>query len=123
LEAWKVHNGQQALDNIKFVRRVVPLHQEETYRSFRACMDELPSRPALIVFDTLAAHLNGADENSLTGMGAFVSAAERLRYDTGAAVLLVAHAKDNGTLRGHTSLPAAADRIIKVTKQGSGRIL
>ena len=47
--------------------------------------------PKLIIFDTLARCMVGGDENSPLDMGRAVAAADRVRVETGAAVLLVHH--------------------------------
>ncbi len=79
----------------------------------------------LLVIDTLAMALNGADENSNEGMGALIGAVNHIRLQTGAHVSLVHHAgKDTAKgARGHSSLRAAVDceleikeGVLKVTK-------
>lgn len=74
---------------------------------------ELPT--VLIVIDTLARSIAGANENAPEVMGAAVQSADRLRELTGAHVLLVHHTgkADNGA-RGHSSLKAALDTEIEV---------
>lgn len=89
----------------------------------------------LVVLDTLARVMAGGDENSGQDMGALVAAMDRIRSETGAAVMLVHHiGKDPSKgARGHSSLRAAIDteitvegadgaRSATVTKQRDGRV-
>ena len=73
-------------------------------------------KAALIVVDTFARSLPGGDENSAQDVGAGVAAADRIRTDTGTAVLFVHHAgKDPAKgARGSSALRAAVDTEILV---------
>lgn len=72
----------------------------------------------LIVVDTLSRAIAGLDENRSEAMTGAVAAADRLRLALGAAVLLVHHAGKDGArgARGHSSLKAALDVELEVTK-------
>jgi hypothetical protein len=85
---------------------------------------------ALVVIDTVARVMNGADENSGSDMGRFLANAEEIKTKAGATVLLIHHAgKDTSKgARGHSSFRAALDteitvegatnpRTVSVTKQ------
>lgn len=76
----------------------------------------------LIVFDTMARAIGANDENTSQGMGAIISASARIQEETGACSLWVHHVgKDTGRgPRGHSSLYAALDTGIKVTREGNG---
>lgn len=82
---------------------------------------ELPT--VLIVIDTLARSLGGANENASEVMGTAVQSADRLRELTGAHVMLIHHTgkAENGA-RGHSSLRAALDTEIEVTGTEGMRI-
>lgn len=67
----------------------------------------------LVVFDTLNQSLVGGDENSSVHMGTAINAAKTIQREAKTAVLLIHHTGHNGELRGHSSLPAAADHIIR----------
>lgn len=72
----------------------------------------------IIVIDTLAQTTFGADENSSKDMGAVIGACRKLHELTGALVLLVHHTGKDQTrgARGHSSLRAAADVEIEITR-------
>ncbi len=72
---------------------------------------ELPDPPVLIIVDTLARCMGGRSEDHAEDMGAFISACDQLRTETGAHVLVVHHTgkdKSRGA-RGSIALRAAAD--------------
>lgn len=79
-----------------------------------------PEGVDLIVIDTLSRSIAGLDENSSEAMTGAVAAADRLRAELGAAVLLVHHQGKDETrgARGHSSLKAALDVEIEVKKLG-----
>lgn len=70
----------------------------------------------LVVIDTVARAMNGADENSGSDMGRFLANAEAIKTQTDATVLLIHHAgKDvSKGARGHSSFRAAIDTEITV---------
>lgn len=77
---------------------------------------------ALMVFDTLARCMSG-DENSQKDMSAAVRGCDRIRAETGAAVMLVHHEGKDGSkgARGSTVLRGAIDTGIRGRNEG-GRI-
>jgi putative DNA primase/helicase len=76
----------------------------------------------VIVFDTLSQCMPGGDENTSGAMTQIVVTANELARQLNAFVILVTHAgKDSSKgVRGHTSLPAAADLIISTKSSASG---
>lgn len=73
----------------------------------------------LVVFDTLARCMPGGDENSSKDMGLVIAAVDRVRKETGAAVVLVHHTVKNGdTERGSGALRGGMDTMIHVTREG-----
>lgn len=73
--------------------------------------------PALIVLDTLARCIVGAEENSAKDMGLVVASLDRIRRATAACVLAVHHTgKDvSAGSRGHSSLKGALDTEIELS--------
>jgi hypothetical protein len=68
------------------------------------------------VIDTLARSFGGGDENHPGDMGSFIANMDKIRTQVGCAVDVVHHqGKDEKRgSRGHNSLPAAADTILRV---------
>jgi len=77
---------------------------------------------SLIIFDTLARVMGGADENAAQDIEGLMGQADILRAHTGAHVMFIHHSgKDVARgARGHSSLRAAVDTEIELTKGESG---
>jgi hypothetical protein len=78
----------------------------------------------LVIVDTVARAMAGANENASEDMSRLVSAGDRIREETGAHVLWVHHSgKDTAKgARGHSSLRGAVDTEIEVTAEESEKI-
>jgi hypothetical protein len=76
--------------------------------------------PKLIIIDTLARAMGGGDENSGQDMGALIRNVDAIRVATGAHVMLIHHSGKDTTrgARGHSSLRAATDSEIELTRSG-----
>lgn len=87
-----------------------------------AKMASLPVR--LVVIDTLSRAMAGGDENAATDMTKAVKEIDAIRAATGAHVLLVHHCgKDEARgARGHSSLRAAVDTEIEVSRDEASGI-
>ena len=79
---------------------------------------------SLIVVDTLARALAGGNENSNEDMGAVIHNCDRIRRETGAHVMLVHHTgKDEARgARGHSSLRAATDTEVEISRSDPGAV-
>jgi len=77
----------------------------------------------IIVVDTLAQSIPGGDENSSETMSKVIANCRKLHQHTGATVILVHHAGKDTTkgARGHSSLRAACDFEIEVTRGTESR--
>lgn len=114
-------------DSVNFVG-VEPGASSDAKKLAEAISAEVQN-PSLVVIDTAAMAMPGADESSARDMGIFIQRALQVKNLTGAAVLLVHHAgKDESRgARGSSALKAAVDveiyvkrGIAKVTKQRDG---
>lgn len=77
----------------------------------------------LVVIDTLARTFGDGNEDATQDMNAFVAECDRIREETGAAVLVIHHgakAEGSKTPRGSGALMGAADLILQVTKGAEG---
>lgn len=81
--------------------------------------------PALVVIDTLAQSMAGANENASEDMGKALAHCKGIHKSTGAMVLLVHHSgKDSSKgARGWSGMRAAADVELEVTRSAQGRAL
>lgn len=115
--AWEQHYGQE-MNDCHFLTQAVQMLDRKDVDAFIEAVQQLPEAPGLIVFDTLARCIVGGDENSAKDMGEFVAAADRVRIETGATVLIVHHTGKSGDTRGSTALPGAMDTIINIDRHG-----
>jgi hypothetical protein len=81
-------------------------------------------RDGVLCLDTLNRAAPGMDENDSRSMGEAIGAAKAIQAQLGGMVLLVHHTGKDATkgLRGHSSLHAALDAAIEVTREGAGRV-
>jgi len=80
--------------------------------------EESGSNFSLVVVDTVARALLGADENSATDIGKFVAACDTIKEHTAAAVLGIHHSGKDGAkgMRGSSALLGAVDTSIQVKR-------
>ena len=98
-----------------------PADVEKIIATIQHLEEQLGMKFSLIVVDTVARALLGADENSATDMGKFVKACDSLREAIGCAVLGIHHSGKDGSkgMRGSSALLGAVDTSIQVKKSGS----
>jgi hypothetical protein len=117
IEAWRSANpDHDPRPRFRLLAEPVHLLDPASLQALRrALADQLDETPALIVLDTLARSLPGADENSSQDMGQAVEHLDAIRRDFGAAVLPVHHSGlERGRERGSTALAAALDARYEV---------
>jgi len=78
----------------------------------------------LIVIDTLQRNFGSGDENSTSDMNLFIQRIDRLKFETGACIMLIHHtghagSKSNGIRRGRGSsvLPASVDSELYIERK------
>lgn len=116
---WRRSRGK---DLAKPAFRLIPHSVALTSDDLNALCDalvELPTKPVLIVVDTLARTIGAGDENKTPDMNAYVNASDRLRDATGANVLIIHHSgvHEEKRERGSNALRGAADTVIKVQRK------
>lgn len=118
-QAWEVHQGRTLPDGLHMVLQPFRLTDPIDVRDFAAVMPA----GAVLFIDTLNRAAPTADENSSRDMGEILEAAKRLQGITGGLVVLVHHTGKDATkgLRGHSSLFAALDAAIEVSREGERR--
>jgi len=124
IEAWRELNGVMDRSNrFRLLPQSVNLMDQADLQRLVQTVKEAAEggfRPSLIVADTLARCMPGADENSARDMGLAVNAGARLQTELGATFLPVHHCgKDpERGLRGSNALLAASDTTLKITRTG-----
>jgi RecA-family ATPase len=124
IEAWEKACNCKA-ENIYFLPEPVNLIEEAETKALISAIGGLPAPPRLIVLDTMARCLSGADENSSKDVGAFVGMTDTLRHTFNCAVLVVHHGtKSNAqTERGSSALRGAVDTMLFLSADVYGLVL
>ena len=117
--AWEAHQGRPLPAGLHMVLQPFKLTEPQDVQDLAAVIP-----PGGVVFiDTLNRAAPTADENSSKDMGGIVSAAEQLQKLIGGLVVMVHHTGKDTTkgLRGHSSLLAALDATVEVSRDGDRR--
>jgi len=117
-KAWENHHGVKDEPDLYLLPTAVNFREQEDIARLVATIEDIGQRFSLVIVDTVARAIAGAEENSSTDMGLFVAACDEIKALTGGALLAVHHAgKDaNRGARGSTALLGAVDTSLMVGK-------
>jgi putative DNA primase/helicase len=118
-EAWKTTKQQPLPEKFRYILQPFKLSEPADVHDLA---ETLPAG-AVVFIDTLNKAAPQTDENLVVEMGKLIDAARALQAHTGGLVVLVHHTGKNQSagLRGHSSLLAALDTAIEVTRDNSIR--
>lgn len=122
-QAWSRHQREPLPTRLRFMTQGMDLRQDADIADLAAAVRTADASNGLLVIDTLNRAAPGADENASRDMGQLIEACKELQRRVGGLVLLVHHTGKDGTkgLRGHSSLYAALDAAIEVTRADNRR--
>lgn len=109
---------------VRFVAQALNLLTPKDINDLASAIKAAGGGGGAICIDTLNRASAGSDENDSKDMGRIIEAAKHLQREIGGLVLLVHHTGKDASkgLRGHSSLHAALDAAIEVSKaDGQGR--
>ena len=117
--AWEAHTGRALPDGLSMVLQSFKLTEPQDVKDMAAVVPA----GAVVFLDTLNRAAPTADENSSKDMGEILSAAKLLQSLINGLVVLVHHTGKDTTkgLRGHSSLFAALDAAVEVSRNGERR--
>lgn len=123
LKAYRLRNGLTLDDDLPFVLMPAQLNLFTSDDPTLAFIDEVKHWEKemgwpveLIIIDTFAKAITGANENDGRDVGQVLERCMRISHDTGAHVCLVHHMNAEGhKLRGHTSILANLENVLIVT--------
>lgn len=121
--AWQLHHGLETVD-APFRLLHVPInltndeHVARLVRTAKAQAKMEGNPIGLVVIDTLARAIVGADENSAQDMGRAIRATDEIREEARTATLTVHHTGKDGDRgpRGSSALGGAADTLLRVER-------
>ena len=118
-QAWETSRGRALPDGLRMMLQPFKLTDGQDVLDLAAVVPA----GAVVVVDTLNRAAPTADENSSRDMGEILEAAKTLQTLTRGLVVLVHHTGKNAAagLRGHSSLFAAMDAAIEVSREGDRR--
>jgi hypothetical protein len=119
VEAWQVHQGRSLPKQLHMVLQAFKLTDLQDVRDLAAVIPQ----GSVVFLDTLNRAAPTSDENSSKDMGEILEAAKLLQELSGCLVVLVHHTGKDSTkgLRGHSSLFAALDAAVEVSREGDRR--
>ena len=118
IQAWEAAHGKPMPSGVKFI--IQPFEMMRAYQ-VDLLIQALP-KGGVVFIDTLNRAAPAADENSSKDMGLILEAAKRISRDTEGLVIVVHHTGKDASrgMRGHSSLFAALDGAIEVSRDASG---
>ena len=124
IQAWEKANQTTTPKNLLFVTDSVSIEDEKSWEDLTNEIKQTLGNGAIVFIDTLNRASPTADENASASMGKIIESAKRMSDAINGFVMFVHHAgKDvSRGLRGHSSLLAALDTVIKVTTGNNQRV-
>ena len=118
VKAWRMHYGKDLPPALHFIMQGFDLRDAGDVTEIAAAVNASGCAGGVLVIDTLNRAASGADENTSRDMGELIDACKRLQNELSGLVVLVHHSGKDATkgLRGHSSLYAALDAAIEVTR-------
>ncbi len=122
IKAYRVRHGRVPA-GMRFISQPFALLDDGDVKDLARAIRSSGVEGGIVAIDTLNRAAPGADENDSRDMGRIIEGAKMLQASLGGLVLLVHHSgKDAGRgLRGHSSLMAALDAVIEVSRDGDRR--
>jgi KaiC/GvpD/RAD55 family RecA-like ATPase len=123
VKAWQLHHQRDLPTALRFIMQPLDMRKPDDVAELIDAVIASGSAGGLLVIDTLNRAAGGADENSSADMGQLIDSAKVLQSQLGGTVLLVHHSGKDASkgLRGHSSLHAALDAAIEVTRNDDRR--
>ncbi len=117
-KAWEKYHGVKDEPDMYLLPTAVNFREPEDIARLVATIEGIGQKFSLVIVDTVARAIAGAEENSSTDMGLFVAACDEIKALTGGALLAVHHAGKSAErgARGSSALLGAVDTSLMVGK-------
>ena len=122
VQAYQVKHGRVG-DGFRFLLQGLDIRDATDRADLVQAIQAAGWSGGVVCLDTLNRAAPGMDENDSKSMGEVISAAKAIQAAVGGIVLVVHHTGKDSTkgMRGHSSLIAALDSAIEVTRDGDRR--
>lgn len=119
VEGWARTYPDRDIGNFRLMPLVPNFRDEKDVAKLARTIKQQLGDAKLIIIDTVARAIPGAEENSSKDMGLFVSACDAIRQTCGVAVIGVHHSgkDDERGMRGSSALEGAGDAVIHLKRQ------
>jgi hypothetical protein len=117
-KAWSKHHGLENEPDMYLLPLAVNMMDEQDVARLVLTVEEMGREWALVIIDTVARAIAGADENAAQSIGMFVQSCDKVREAAGGTMLAVHHSgKDSSRgARGSNALLGALDTSVVVGK-------
>ena len=117
-KAWSKHHGLENEPDMYLLPVAVNMMDEQDVARLVLTVEEMGREWALVIIDTVARAIAGADENAAQSIGMFVQSCDKVREAAGGTMLAVHHSgKDSSRgARGSNALLGALDTSVVVGK-------
>ena len=124
IQAWEKANKTTTPKNLVFVTSPVSIEDDQSWQDLTNEIKETLGDGAIVFIDTLNRASPTADENTSASMGKIIDSGKKMSDAINGFVLFVHHAGKDASrgLRGHSSLLAALDTVIKVSAVAGQRV-
>jgi hypothetical protein len=124
IQAWEKANKTTTPKNLVFVTSPVSVEDDQSWQDLTNEIQETLGNGAIVFIDTLNRASPTADENTSASMGKIIDSGKKMSDAINGFVMFVHHAGKDASrgLRGHSSLLAALDTVIKVTSSNKQRV-
>lgn len=121
MAAYMVNHGTP--EGLRVILSPLDIRLADDRRELVAAIKGAGMAGGVLALDTLNRAAPGADENDSRAMGELIGAMKALQVELGGLVLAVHHSGKDQTkgLRGHSSLLAALDAVVEVSRDGDRR--
>jgi putative DNA primase/helicase len=123
VKAWQARRGRDVPQSLRFVLQPFDLRRADDVAELADAIVATGGAGGMVILDTLSRASSGADENSSKDMGELIDAGKVLQTRLGGIVLFVHHVGKDAAkgMRGHSSLHAALDAAVEVTRTENRR--
>lgn len=123
IKAYRKRHGDDTGDRLQFIVAPLSLLSRADVGALVATVKAVGIRSGVIIVDTLNAATPGMDENASMDMGLAIAYVKCIRQECGGLVILIHHPGKDASkgLRGHSSLYAALDTVIEITRNDDFR--
>lgn len=122
IQAWQASNGPLPQD-FRAILSPLDIRKQDDRAELAQSIKRAGMAGGIVCLDTLNRASPGADENSSAEMGEIIQAAKALQAELGGLLVAIHHSGKDASrgLRGHSSLLAALDASLEVTRDGDRR--